>query len=104
MGDTKFDTELRSISPASVFAIFFSACFVVSLVYCLAVNMGMFPRFSPDMFQQLREKIEMLQPLPRSLAWAGVSGVAAGICGLFLALVYNVFASLCGGVKAEIKE
>jgi hypothetical protein len=97
-------SEVKAVSPATVFAVFFSACFIIALIYCLSVNLGIAPRASAALIQSLRAKIDPLRPLPRSLAYAVLIGAAGGIGAAFLSLVYNIFASIVGGIKADLKE
>ena len=96
------NSEIKSINPASVFALFFSACFIVGLVYFLAVNLRVMPRFSLETFRQLQGRIDSLRPVPRSLAYAIIVAITGGVGGVIFALVYNTFAGIFGGVKAEI--
>ncbi len=97
-------SELKSIQPASVFALFFSAVFIVGLVYLLAVNLDLLPHYPARLVQSARERMDQLTPVPKSLAYALAAGAVAGVVGMLLALVYNVFAGIMGGIKAEIKE
>lgn len=98
------NSEIKSINPASVFALFFSACFIVGLVYSLAINLRLVPRLSLEIFYQLQSRIDGLRPVPRSLAYAILVAITGGVGGALFALVYNTFAGIFGGVKAEIEK
>jgi hypothetical protein len=98
------NSEIKTIDPASVFALFFSACFIIALIYFLAVNLRLMPRFSLAALGQLRGRIDNLSPVPRSLAYALLMGITGGVGGALFALVYNTFSSIFGGVKAEIEK
>jgi hypothetical protein len=98
------NSEIKSINPASVFVLLFSACFIVGLIYFLAVNLRLIPRCSLDTFNQLRDMMDDLHPVPRSLAYAALVAITGGVGGTLLALVYNSFAGIFGGVKTEIEE
>jgi len=98
------NSEIKAIDPASVFALFFSACFIIALIYSLAVNLRLMPRFSLAALDQLRGRIDSLRPVPKSLAYAALVGIAGGVGGALFALVYNVFSGIFGGVKAEIEK
>jgi hypothetical protein len=98
------NSEIKSINPASVFALFFSACFVIGLIYFLATNLRLMPRFSLDAFHQLQGRIDGLHPVPQSLAYAVLVAIVGGVGGALFALVYNTFAGIFGGVKAEIEK
>lgn len=104
MGSDRRGSEIKVVVPISVFSLLFSACFIITLIYCLAVNFDLLPRFSPQLIQQLREKIDPMNPVPKSLAYALLIGLGAGIGGTVLALVYNIFSNIFGGVRTEIKE
>ncbi len=97
-------SEIKSIDPASVFALLFSACFIIALIYFLAVNLRLMPRLSFDALVQLRSRIDGLRPVPKSLAYAVLLGIAGGVGGTLFALIYNVFSGIFGGVKTEIEQ
>ncbi|MCX6354508.1 MAG: hypothetical protein NTZ78_06350 [Candidatus Aureabacteria bacterium] len=97
-------SEIKTIQPASVFALFFSAVFIVGLVYLLAANLNLLPHYPTRLLQALRERIDPLTPIPKSLAYALIAGLVTGVLGMALALVYNVFAGIMGGIKAEIRD
>ncbi|MCX6340705.1 MAG: hypothetical protein NTX71_12445 [Candidatus Aureabacteria bacterium] len=98
------NSEIKTIDPASVFALFFSACFIIALIYFLAVNLQLMPHPSRAALDQLRSRIDSARPVPRSLAYAALVGVTGGVGGALFALVYNIFSSIFGGVKAEIEK
>ncbi len=97
-------SEIKTIQPATVFALFFSAVFIVGLVYLLAANLKLLPHYPTRLLQSLRERLDLLTPIPKSLAYAFIAGLVTGVLGMALALVYNVFAGVMGGIKVEIKE
>ncbi len=96
--------EIRVVTPVSVFVIFFSGCFILSLVYLLAVNLGLIPRFSPEMISNLTDKVDSMRPLPKSLIYALLIGATGGIAATLLTLIYNIFSSIFGGVRMELKQ
>jgi len=98
------NSEIKTIDPASVFALFFSACFIIALIYFLAVNLRLMPRLSLAVLDQMRSRIDSLHPVPRSIAYALLMGITGGVGGALFALVYNIFSSICGGVRAEIEK
>lgn len=98
------DSEIKSVLPASVFVLFFGACFIIALIYGLATNLQMVPDFSAAIVYRLKGKLALLRPIPRSVAYALAAGLVAGIGGTLLALVYNVFAGILGGIRADIAE
>ena len=97
-------SEIKTVQPASVFALLFSEVFIVGLVYLLASNLGLMPRDLGRLLQSLFSRLNRLTPVPRSLAYAALWGAAAGVVGMAASLVYNVFAGIVGGIKAEIEE
>jgi len=97
-------SEIKTIQPASVFALLFSAVFIVGLVYLLAANLKLLPNYPTQFLQTLRERLDLLTPIPKSLAYAFIAGMVTGVLGMALTLVYNVFAGIMGGIKVEIKE
>ncbi|MEI6634056.1 MAG: hypothetical protein WCP22_09590 [Chlamydiota bacterium] len=97
-------SEVKTIQPASVFALLFSAVFIVGLVYLLAANLKVLPHYPTQLLQSLRARLDLLTPIPQSLAYAFIAGLGAGVLGMALALVYNIFAGVMGGIKAEIKD
>jgi hypothetical protein len=96
--------EMKTVGPASVFVLLFSAGFIIALIYCLGVNLEMIPRVRPELFHRLQAKIEALRPVPKALACALVVGLVAGVGGTILALLYNIFSNIFGGFKYEVKE
>ncbi|MDD5557803.1 MAG: hypothetical protein PHN82_11250 [bacterium] len=94
-------TELRSVQPASVFALLFSACFIIALVCLLAVNLRIIGGSAQEILQGVRDRIDPLGPWKRSLAYALLIGVSGGVGGMLLTLIYNVFADIVGGVKGR---
>jgi hypothetical protein len=96
--------EFRSFVPVSIFMLFFSSFFIISLIYLLAVNLGMVSRFPTGQIQKLVEKVEMMRPMAKSVVEALLIGAAGGLGATVLALIYNIFSSIFGGVRAEIKE
>ena len=97
-------SEIKTISPSSVFVLFFSACFIIALIYYLSVNLDLLPYASATLIEKLRGKIDPLRPVPKSLAYALIIGLAAGIGSTVLALVYNIFSGIFGGIKTGVKE
>jgi len=97
-------SEIKTVQPASVFALLFSAVFIAGLVYLLASNLDLMPRDPGRLLQSGRIRLNQLTPVPRSLAYAALWGAASGVVGMAAALVYNIFAGIVGGIKAEIKD
>ncbi|MCX6357364.1 MAG: hypothetical protein NT045_05740 [Candidatus Aureabacteria bacterium] len=97
-------SELRSLQPASVFVLFFSAAFVLVLLYYLATELNVISRLPLSPVRQILDKIELLRPIPRALARSCAAGVFVGVGMLLAALLYNVFAGIFGGVRAEIRD
>jgi ABC-type Fe3+ transport system permease subunit len=97
-------SEIKTIQPASAFALLFSAVFIVGLVYLLAANLKLLPHYPTLLMKSLEERLDLLTPIPKSLAYAFIAGLVTGVLGMALALVYNVFAGIMGGIKAEIKD
>ncbi len=103
-GEVMKDSEIRSVLPASMFVLFFSACFVMTLIYCAVTSLQIVPGLSLAPLHQLKDRIAQLGPIPRVFASALAIGLAGGIGGTLLALLYNVFAGIVGGVRADISE
>ncbi|MCX6354976.1 MAG: hypothetical protein NTZ78_08750 [Candidatus Aureabacteria bacterium] len=103
-GEEMKNSEIRSVLPASIFVLFFSVCFVMTLIYGALASLQIVSGFSLAPLHQIKDRIAQLGPIPRVFVSAFAIGFAGGIGGTLLALVYNVFAGIFGGVRADISE
>jgi hypothetical protein len=100
-------SEIKSIGAMSVFLFMFGTCFTLALIFGFMVNLGLVPRVPPMLIRRIQMfllKFAYMNPALRVLAGAAIVSFVAGFAGAIAALVYNVFAGLIGGVRAEFED
>ena len=95
--------EVRSVRAVSVFILFFGVFLIIGLVLIMLVDLEVIPQRMPQSFLYWRSRLIELDNVPRVVLGAFIMGVCGGLVATIVALVYNIFATLVGGIKIDIE-
>ncbi|MBU4376724.1 MAG: hypothetical protein KKD29_04505 [Candidatus Omnitrophica bacterium] len=103
MADVK-KMEFKSICVLSVFRYFGGVFLIAGLMIGLFANIFNITLATPQLVKALPFMANVTSGIPAGVAFAIMYGLSAGIGFSIFALLYNLFASIMGGIKCLVKE
>ena len=102
------ELEIKSVNPVSVLSIYTAICIIIAIIVLLVLDhlhymsLLSFERFSPVPLEGILSNLA--NPFTIALILGLIIGLICGIAVCFIALLYNLFASVMGGIKINVSE
>ncbi len=102
------ELEIKSVNPVSVLSIYTAVSIIISIIVLLVfdhlhyMSLLSFERFSPIPLEGVLRNLA--NPFTIALILGLIAGLGCGIVFCFIALLYNLFASVMGGIKINVSE
>ena len=95
--------EIRSVRVISIFIFFFGVFLIGGLIVMFLADLEMIPSRMPQSILYWRERLMELDSAPRVVLGAFIVGISGGLVATIAALIYNIFATIVGGIKIDIE-
>jgi len=95
--------EIRSINVFSAFKLFFGISLIVGLVVILLAGLDLIPARMPSSILYWRTRFLDLDTVPKVVLGSFIIGACGGLLATIVALIYNIFSTVMGGVKINIE-
>lgn len=97
-------SEVKSISVISVFKYFGGISLIAGLIIGLLGNTLKINLVIPEFIKALPLMSKIGPGIPAGIVLAVICGISAGLGFSILALLYNFFAGILGGIKFFVKD